>query len=214
MFVGYLSTRGMSSTTDAYQISTDNHDFYILSLEANATSRNYATFFGENGGTDHVDGGTSKIDPFGSIYQAICASCGGHNGLASYPPTAYSTNNNSSNCNAAIVKFNVHKDFAVSSFSFTPIICQNDSVHFTNNSRGDIFQWSFGNGQTSTLKNPTIQFNNSGIYNIRLISTINGSCNISDTANATIIVLGSTPIHLDTMYTCPHIPIQIGFHPI
>jgi FOG: PKD repeat len=211
---GSLTTHNMTTTTSAFQPSTDNADFYILSLNENATSRNYATFFGEMGVTDHVDGGTSKVDRFGSIYQAVCASCNRHNSFPIYPSTAYSTTNNSQNCNAAIVKFNVHSDFAVSSFSFTPIICRQDTVHFVNNSRGNSFLWSFGNGQTSTDTNPIVIFPSSGIYTIKLIATIDGSCNTSDTSTATLIVLGSDAINLDTLYTCPHIPIQIGFRPI
>ena len=38
----------------------------------------YGSYFGQNGGfTDHVDGGTSRFDANGVIYQGVCANCGG-----------------------------------------------------------------------------------------------------------------------------------------
>ena len=45
----------------------------------------YGSYFGQNGGyTDHVDGGTSRFDQNGVIYQAVCANCGGG---ATFPTT-------------------------------------------------------------------------------------------------------------------------------
>jgi len=36
-------------------------------------------WFGQRGGEgDHVDGGTSRFDTRGAIYQALCANCGGN----------------------------------------------------------------------------------------------------------------------------------------
>src|SRR6185436_16491599 len=66
----------------------------------------YGSFFGKDGGfIDHVDGGTSRFDQNGVIYQAICADCG--QGSSSYPttPGAYKTTKPASAfCNLAIVK--------------------------------------------------------------------------------------------------------------
>ena len=66
----------------------------------------YGDFFGQNGGTgEHVDGGTSRFDKDGIIYQSICANCGDR-GKVDFPttPGAYSTANGSGNCNLAAVK--------------------------------------------------------------------------------------------------------------
>ena len=67
----------------------------------------YATFLGEDGGRagEHVDGGTSRFDRRGVVYQAVCGGCGGSNGFP-VPPGAntYSAVNRSGNCNNAAFK--------------------------------------------------------------------------------------------------------------
>ena len=69
-------TTGMPVTSDAIQSTTDGNDFYFFVLKKNATSQLFGSFWGQNGGlTDHVDGGTSRFDKQGVIYQAICANC-------------------------------------------------------------------------------------------------------------------------------------------
>ena len=98
------STAGLTITPNALKSATDSSDFYLFVLERNAASQLYGTFFGQNGGLgDHVDGGTSRFDPSGTLYQAICANCGGG---AIFPTTtgAWSSNNLSGNCVQAVIK--------------------------------------------------------------------------------------------------------------
>ena len=46
----------------------------------------YGSFFGQNGGLgDHVDGGTSRFDKQGVIYEAICANCYGRGNFSNDP---------------------------------------------------------------------------------------------------------------------------------
>ena len=45
-------------------------------LTPNMAAIQYATFFGGNGTQEHVDGGTSRFDPNGVVYHAVCAGCG------------------------------------------------------------------------------------------------------------------------------------------
>ncbi|MCL6524207.1 MAG: PKD domain-containing protein [Thermoflavifilum sp.] len=78
LYYEIAGTYGMPITPDAIKKTTDGRDFYFFVLERNATNILYGSFFGQDGGcTDHVDGGTSRFDPNGIIYQAICANCGG-----------------------------------------------------------------------------------------------------------------------------------------
>ncbi|WP_188547397.1 DUF7948 domain-containing protein [Hymenobacter qilianensis] len=104
------NTQGLPTTPDASQRTTDGSDFYIVQFKPGMTAIEYATFFGENGGRgEHVDGGTSRFDKRGAIYQAVCGGCGGTSGFP-VPPGAnfYSTTNNATNCNNAAFKI----DFA------------------------------------------------------------------------------------------------------
>jgi PKD repeat protein len=89
-------------------------------LKKNAASQLFGSFFGENNvlpnfGGDHVDGGTSRFDQNGTIYQAICGNCN-LGGRVPYPTTAgaYSTVNNANGvnggagCNLTMVKISMN----------------------------------------------------------------------------------------------------------
>ena len=100
------STAGLPTTANAVQRSTDGSDFYIAQFAPGMTGLDYATFFGQQGGgAEHVDGGTSRFDKRGIVYQAVCAGCRGSQGFP-VPPGAgtYTTRNGSSNCNNGAFK--------------------------------------------------------------------------------------------------------------
>jgi hypothetical protein len=101
-------TNGLLTTADAAQKNTDGSDFYLAVFSKNFYSLAYATYFGgvsTPGKTaeEHVDGGTSRFDSKGIIYQSVCAGCR-RNGLFPTTPTAYSRTMNSNNCNNALFK--------------------------------------------------------------------------------------------------------------
>ncbi|WP_277231154.1 gliding motility-associated C-terminal domain-containing protein [Hymenobacter sp. YC55] len=104
---GNGNTFNMPVSSNAVQSVTDGSDFYLMQLSPDATRLDYATYFGQSGGSgDHVDGGTSRFDPRGFVYQAVCA-CGRTGGFP-VPPGAgtYSSTSGYSNCNNAAFKFN------------------------------------------------------------------------------------------------------------
>ncbi|MCI1188252.1 gliding motility-associated C-terminal domain-containing protein [Hymenobacter sp. DH14] len=107
---GNGTTDGLPVTSNAAQPATDGSDFYLAQFSAGLTRLDYATFYGDTTpGTEgeHVDGGTSRFDPRGIVYEAVC-SCFSTTGFP-IPPGAntYSTVNGSSfpgfgaNCNNA-----------------------------------------------------------------------------------------------------------------
>ncbi|MCB2376331.1 gliding motility-associated C-terminal domain-containing protein [Hymenobacter sp. BT635] len=108
-------TAGLPVTANAIQPTTDGSDFYLAQFTPGMQGLEYATFFGEQGGrAEHVDGGTSRFDKRGLVYQAVCGGCrGGFNaassGFPTLPGASFSTSNNSSNCNNAAFKI----DFGV-----------------------------------------------------------------------------------------------------
>ena len=101
------STTGMPISANAFQSSTDGSDFYLLVMGKDLASLDYATFYGGNFSNEHVDGGTSRFDKRGIVYQSVCAGCGG---FSDFPTTsgAYSRTNNSSNCNNAVFKVDLN----------------------------------------------------------------------------------------------------------
>ena len=90
-------------SSDALQTATNGSDFYFMVLGKNFTSFDYGSYFGGAVSAEHVDGGTSRFDDRGRIYQAVCAGCGGNDDLPT-TPGAFSVDNNSSNCNLGVIK--------------------------------------------------------------------------------------------------------------
>ena len=225
-FVGYngvswntQGTTGMETTTDAYQDETDGQDFYILSISSDAGSLEFGSFFGElhgkNGtwrGSDHVDGGTSRFDRLSTLYQSVCASCGGDNG---FPVTsnAWSTDNNADNCNNALFRFNVHSDFPVAEFTLPETGCVPYTIQFQNSGRGSSFYWDFGDGQTSTEESPTHTYVMPGNFTVTLVATLPGGCKTTDTVRHTVQVLTESARTHGTEISCNGTPMQIGVTP-
>lgn len=201
-FVGYggvqwytVGTTGMETSANAEIDSTDGQDFYIISLDADANSLEYATFFGEYHqrneshyhGSDHVDGGTSRFDRLATLYQSVCASCAGSQG---FPTTAgaWSSSNNADNCNNAIFRFNVTDDFPVAEFVPPQAGCAPYTVTFHSTGRGAML-WDFGDGTTGTGSNPTHTYATAGTYNVTLTATLSGGCTEADTQSHTLQVI-------------------------
>ena len=209
-----FGTRNMQVTSDAYQSQTDGQDFYIMSITHDASSLEYATFFGEISfsstyGNDHVDGGTSRYDKFSNLYQVVCASCSGSQNFP-ITPNAWSDSNRASNCNMAAYKFQIHDDFAVADFSVPDFVCFPDSVSFVNIGRGDSFLWDFGDGTFSSLPSPSHYYSEAGIYDVKLIAYKNYGCVAADTITKQVILLDSNVDTLETIYACEGDLVQIG----
>lgn len=185
------TTNGLPTTSGAYQTTTDGSDFYFFVLQKNAASLLYATFIGGPQSQEHVDGGTSRFDKQGVIYQAICEGCGGLSDLPT-TPTAWSTTNNSSNCNNALIKFKFDLLITIASFNIAPAVnvgCAPFSCTFQNTSaNATAYSWNFGDGTTSTAASPTHVYTTPGNYTVTLIGTDTNTCNMYDTAYAYIRV--------------------------
>lgn len=221
---GYLggNLTGFPITTNAHQSNTDGSDFYFMQLSKDAINLKYATFFGgtftASGtiiGREHVDGGTSRFDKKGVIYQAVCAGCGGN---SLFPTTAgvWSNSNASDNCNMAGIKFDFNRleaQFTTSIDSVSTPLCAPATVTFFNKSEGaTLYVWNFSNGNSITTPDTTTitqTFTQSGSYPIRLQAINPATCLINDFAFDTIVV-NPTPPRFDTTFRfCPKDTIKI-----
>ena len=202
------TTTGLTVTKDAIKSTTDGDDFYFFVMKRDATSQLYGSFFGQDGGLgDHVDGGTSRFDKQGIIYEAICANC---YGLGNFPttPGTWATRNGTgvNGCNLAAVKiaFNFAGVVAdprsmingrIDSSGCVPLdVLFTDTIH-----NAKTYIWSFGDGTpdtTTTAFQVLHTYNNIGIYRLRLIAIDSTTCNISDTAYVDIRVR-SDKVNLD-----------------
>lgn len=212
-------TKNMPITPNAFQSTTDGQDFYVMVLTDDASQLEYATYFGElnsacpYGGYDHVDGGTSRFDKKGNIYQSVCGSCGGCDNFPTSPGNVWSSTNNAGNCNNAVFRFSFMGDFSIADFITPPAGCQPYSITFNNTSIGTTYYWDFGDNSTSTDQNPVHTYTNSGLYDVMLISSNPTSCNIADTIIKQIQVLSNSVDTLAAANICMGDSLQIGVSP-
>lgn len=183
------STNGLPISTDGYQKTTNGNNFYIAVLGKNANSFKYGTFMGGvTSSANHVDGGTSRFDKNGKMYHAVCGACGGNSNGFTTTPGAYSTTNNSSNCNMAVFKFEL-SFIDVNVTEINPIICFPDQITFNNvTTTGNSFFWDFGDGATSTLLSPTHAYTQPGTYTVNFVVKDTANCYVSDTTNFEVVV--------------------------
>ncbi len=94
---------------------------------------------------------------------------------------------NGTNCKDSLVKTVSVVNKPTPSFTTTSSSdCNNSSIIFTNTTsinNGIIYKWFFGDGSTSTEKNPTHIYSSGGSYLVKLIATLNSGCADSMTQN-------------------------------
>lgn len=191
------STSGLEVTAGALQSTTDNNDFYIIVLDQDARGLLYATYFGGYESGDHVDGGTSRFDKRGVIYQSVCSSCpeGSQPGLNDFPvtPKAAFIKNVSPRCSNASFKIDLQiKESVIAKFLADPIEgCKPLEVTFTNiSSTGKRFVWDFGDGTTDSVFQPAKHsYPKPGNYLVSLTAIDSLSCNVADRYELVIIVI-------------------------
>lgn len=196
---------GLPVTADALKSAPDVNpqtgtgwDFYFFVLKKDAASQLYGTYFGQNGGDfpDHVDGGTSRFDATGVIYQAICASCS--NNLP-FPTTAgaWATTKPSQACNLALVKIAFNLDGVRGKIRSTirgiprkTSGCVPLTVDFTDTiQQAKQYEWDFGDGSPVVKTTaPSVQhtFDNVGVFSVMMIAIDPNKCITRDTSYVSI----------------------------
>ncbi|MGV6862331.1 MAG: DUF7948 domain-containing protein [Putridiphycobacter sp.] len=192
---------GMPVSPDAFlSTPSDGFDFYLFVMERDAQSLLYGSYMGGNLAHEHVDGGTSRFDKFGVVYQSVCAGCGGHSDFPTTPTNVWSHDNNSSNCNNLVFKFDFeivpNADFLVDQLEG----CAPLTLTFNNESNDTINSvWSFpsasGVSVISGGINPVVEFANAGTYEV-FLSITDTICNLQDTAKKIINVYEALQLDL------------------
>ncbi|MGZ3950452.1 MAG: DUF7948 domain-containing protein [Flavisolibacter sp.] len=176
-------------------------DFYFFVLKKDATKQLYGTFFGQNGGDirDHVDGGTSRFDKNGVIYEAICASCGNTLPFPTTPGAWATKKAASANCNLALVKIDFDLSGVRSGVQSWINGRPRDTagcVPLTVELRDTVlnavsYEWSFGDGSPgvkTTAPTTTHTYNAVGVYKVMLVAIDSTTCNLRDTSYVNIKV--------------------------
>lgn len=202
---GFGGTIGLPLSANALYATTDNNDYYFLVIDKDVTQPLFATFYGGTS-SEHVDGGTSRFDRRGIIYQAVCAGCGGSD---NFPTTtgAWSNVNGSSNCNNAVIKLDFNLPLVIAGFSPLPSGCVPYTIQFNNTSKGVAgstmtSQWDFGDGGTSTTFNATHTYTTSGVFPVKLVVGDTAACNDTDTLTRWVVVLSGVEDTLPPAHVC------------
>ena len=193
------NTEGMALSANAFQTTTDGRDFYFLVLDPDWKSPRLATYFG-GVGREHVDGGTSRFDRTGRIFQAVCAGCGGTSTYPTFPNNVYASSNGSSNCNLAVTVIDLDVQNArVSVQPDPPVFCLPNTFSILDSSinvQDFTVYWGDGNSTSSTSLQGGHVYASPGTYPVQVIGhdTI---CDTWDTATFTVQV---NPAY-DSVYT-------------
>lgn len=203
------ATNGMPLTSNAIQSFTDGFNFYLMVLAPNMSSILFGSYFGGGQSREHVDGGTSRFDKRGIIYQSVCAGCGGFDDFpvtpGAWPGTPGNPNHNTdnNNCNNGVFKIDFQLNTAEANISASTLSgCAPLTVTLTNNSTpGHAYLWDFGgNDTTSTVSDPIKTFTAAGTYSVNLYVKTSICNTLYDTAQI-IINVRPTPVSNFTITT-------------
>ncbi len=198
-FSGYDAIGNLPLTSD--RIWDQGGSFYLGVLDPDATGLSFATYYGE---ANHVDGGTSRFDKSGVVYQGVC-SCG--------PNYIMNTNNNAhatsqtTSCDVGVFKIDFEIPTVTAFAAIEPASsgCAPFTVDFDYTGKnGTVFEWDFGNGTTSSSENPSTTFEEAGTYEVRFVAANTNACNEQDTFYMQINVLDNTSSVIDTTVCGPN----------
>ncbi len=158
-----------------FQSPPNGFDFHLFTIDKNLDKIIYGGYFGGNIAGEHVDGGTSRFDNKGVIYQSICGGCGGS---SDFPTTtnAWSNKNLSSNCNNIVMKFDFEL-LETPKIQCNDTICQFTEAIFTNISQPLYpFFWEYQDKNIDSLAiELKTKFSKPGNYTVNL-SMKNPTC--------------------------------------
>ncbi len=189
------STFGLPVTPQAIRSTTDGNDFYIAILAKDSDTLLYGTFFGGSQSQDHVDGGTSRFTEDGVIYHIACASCnvgGNFTTDLGATPGAWSTRDNSINCNTGAIKIDLENldarfvplDIDAGLIPATNACVFPSNILFQYNGLGATsWQWFIDSVLVSTQRDLTWVFDTNGVYRVDLVISNILNCTQFDTAS-------------------------------
>ncbi len=187
-FSGYYAVGGLPITSDA--IANIPNSFYLGVLEPEATGLSFGTYYGR---ADHVDGGTSRFDKSGIVYQAVCSCTGA---ILNTIPGAHAQNQ-VQRCDIGVFKIDFEEETVTSAFTAIPsssgCVPYTASFDYTGQD-GEAFEWQIEGNVIANSENTNYTFTEAGTYEVMLIAEAGSTCNVRDTSFLTVEILdgGST----------------------
>ena len=147
-----------------------------------------------------ISGGVTYTWSFGDASSSNAASpAHTYTSSGNYIVTLTANNNYSYAC-ASTKTTAINVNFCNMTAGFTYSIAPNGLVNFYNTSTGTssvtTYYWSFGNGQTSTLTNPSTQYTANGTYTVNLFLMSLPSCSLAATPQVITITNIGGPCNL------------------
>jgi gliding motility-associated-like protein len=175
---GYNSSSGLPTTPNALYV---DDSFYLAAFEPEMASLLFGTYYGGS----HVDGGTSRFDKNGVVYQGVCS------GMGSLQTTAWAyAPNQTVAWDIGVFKI----DFGVAGVNAAGASaintgCAPIEVDFSNESTGDTWVWDFGDGSPTVEEfEPSHIYTEPGDYVVQLIAMDSLACNLADTTYFNITI--------------------------
>ena len=180
-------------------------NFHLMVLNPDASETLYGTYFGGSN-YDHTDGGTSRFDKRGIVYQTVCSCTDGIGIGAGFPttPGAYSVLRNE-RCNMACYKLDFEQPLLIADFEIDVTSCENRTIQTKNLSSfpdGATFRWNFGDGTSSNEESPAKTYTEYGDYAVQLIVENPRICNLIDSMTMFISVREKVHFYLDSIVEC------------
>lgn len=176
---GYSAADGLPVTSDA--LYTDG-GFYLAVFDPDMLGLRYGTYYI---GAGHVDGGTSRFDKNGVVYQGVCTSGGFPTTPGAWAPTQ------SVSWDIGVFKIDLEQAGVQANVSVNSSFgCVPATLTFNAQGNAPNYIWDMGDGSaTLTGSSVTHTYTEAGTYTIMLIGWDSTSCNSSDTAYTTINIL-------------------------
>jgi gliding motility-associated-like protein len=178
---GYNSASGLPVTSDAFY--TDD-SFYLAVFDTEMSSLLFGTYYGGS----HVDGGTSRFDKAGIVYQGVCS------GMGSFPTTPWAhAQTQTIGWDIGVFKIDMEQQgFNIQTDQLQG--CAPAEFNFTASGNAQIYYWDPGDGSPQTT-GPSLShiYEDVGTYTITLIGIDTLGCSITDTSYVAITVIDGTP---------------------
>ncbi|MEO8067088.1 MAG: PKD domain-containing protein [Flavobacteriales bacterium] len=177
---GYsVGVSGLPLTANAVQVSGG---FYLAAFDVDMSALLFATFYG--GAGDHVDGGTSRFDKHGIVYQAVCT----YSGFPTLPGAWSSVQPGGYDIGVFKIDFQISGVNAAGAGVINQG-CAPIQIDFVNGSTGNQWLWDFGDGSAlDTANTPSHTYTTPGVYTVVLIAYDSLSCNLADTISFPITI--------------------------
>lgn len=177
IYISAYGANGFQASSDAL---FDAGGFYVGVYTPDMSDLEYGTYYTES----HVDGGTSRFDKQGIVYQGVCSGGG-----FSTTDDAWATDQSTGwDIGVFKIDFEINSVNAVAGAIGQMAGCAPHTVSFSNFSVGDDYIWDFGDDNTSLEFEPTHLYEEPGDYIVMLVVNDPESCNLTDTAFIPITV--------------------------